>query len=351
MISQTAKHAVAALSLLAQAPPLRYLGAGEIAAEIEAPRNYLGKLLQSLINQGLVESQKGKGGGFRLARPPDRITLFDVVNPIERLERWSNCFLDRRPCSAEGLCVLHDRWAVVRDAYIAFLKSTTIAELPPRDRCPMVPIPELTREKTSMKPTERLRQEHRVIERVLDCLQETAERSERGKGFDAAVAGQMLEFFREFADRCHHGKEEGHLFPAMEAKGFPRDGGPTGVMIYEHEQGRSLIRRMADALQAVSGGDASAQTAFTQAARAYCNLLRNHIAKEDQVLFVMADQAFSAEDQTRLAAAFEKVEAEEIGAGVHEKYHRLAEELAERLGVDSTPSNPPGEAGGHSCGH
>jgi len=342
MISQTAKHALAALSLLAQAPPSRYLGAGEIAGEIQAPRNYLGKLLQSLINEGLVESQKGKGGGFRLARSPEQITLFHVVNPIDRLERWSNCFLDRRPCSPESFCVLHERWAVVRDAYIMFLKATTIAELPSRDCCPIVPTPDPPRRPTAMKPTDLLRQEHRVIERVLDCLQATAERVEAGKGFDSAAAGSMLEFFREFADRCHHGKEEGYLFPAMEAKGFPREGGPTGVMLYEHEQGRALVRRMADALQALSSGDASAQAAFTQSARAYCNLLRNHIDKEDQVLFVMADRAFNAEEQARLAAAFEKIEAEEIGAGVHEKYHRLAEELAERLGMTSGPSPPRG---------
>ncbi len=340
MISQTAKHAIAALTLLAQAPPLRYLGAGEIAAEIQAPRNYLGKLLQSLINEGLVESQKGKGGGFRLARSPQQITLFDVVNPIDRLERWSNCFLDRRPCSQESLCPLHERWAVVRDAYIMFLKTTAIAELPSRDRCLVLTLPVPSKRMAEMKPTELLRQEHRVIERVLDCLQETADRADAGKGFDSAAAHSMLEFFREFADRCHHGKEEGHLFPAMEAKGFPREGGPTGVMLYEHEQGRELVRRMAEALQAFSAGDASAITAFTQSARAYCNLLRNHIDKEDQVLFVMAERTFDAEDQARLAAAFEKVEAEEIGAGVHEKYHRLADELAQRLGMTSGPATP-----------
>lgn len=350
MISQTAKHAIAALSVLAQAAPSRYLGAGEVAAEIEAPRNYLGKLLQSLVAEGLVQSQKGKGGGFRLARSPDQITLFDVVNPIDRLERWSNCFLERRPCLAESLCALHDRWAGVRDVYIDFLKSTTLAELPSRDRCLTVSAPNFIRME-SMKPTELLRQEHRVIERMLDCLQETADRAEAGKGFDSAAAEQMLEFFREFADRCHHGKEEGYLFPAMEAKGFPREGGPIGVMIYEHEQGRTLIRRMADALQAHSAGDASARSAFTQAAHAYCNLLRNHIDKEDQVLFVMADRAFREEDQARLAAAFEKVETEEIGAGVHEKYHRLAEELADRLGIAPSRPTPPGEPGSPFHGH
>jgi len=79
MVSQTAKHALAALTVLAELPEGQYVGAGEIAGDIDAPRNYLGKLLKALADQGLVESQKGKGGGFRLARTPDSISLMEAV--------------------------------------------------------------------------------------------------------------------------------------------------------------------------------------------------------------------------------------------------------------------------------
>jgi len=129
VISRTAKHALAALATLAELPAGQYAGAGEIAGEIEAPRNYLGKLLKTLADQGLVESQKGKGGGFRLARSPDSISLMEAVEPIDHLSRWSDCFLGRGRCADESPCAVHDRWATVRDAYIQFLQQTTIADL------------------------------------------------------------------------------------------------------------------------------------------------------------------------------------------------------------------------------
>jgi len=135
MISQTAKHALAALTALAELPPGRFAGAAEIAADIDAPPNYLGKLLNTLAGEGLAESQKGKGGGFRLARSPDSIPLIEVLDPIDRVSRWSDCFLERGRCSDEGPCAVHERWAEVRDAYVQFLKQTSVADLAlPPDR-------------------------------------------------------------------------------------------------------------------------------------------------------------------------------------------------------------------------
>jgi Rrf2 family protein len=132
MISRTAKHALAALTALAEIPDGQYAGAGDIAGEIDAPRNYLGKLLKTLADGGLVESQKGKGGGFRLARSPGSIHLIDAVEPFDRVSRWSVCYLGRERCSDDSPCAVHDRWAEVRDAYLDFLRETTIADLAAR---------------------------------------------------------------------------------------------------------------------------------------------------------------------------------------------------------------------------
>ena len=129
MITKTSIHAVTALAALSHLPNGSYAGAGEMADKIGAPRNYLGKLLKTLANSGLVESQKGKGGGFRLARAPQDITLFDVVDLIEHLSRWNGCFLGGPRCSDKTACVIHDRWKAVRGAYLDFLKGTTIADL------------------------------------------------------------------------------------------------------------------------------------------------------------------------------------------------------------------------------
>ncbi|MCX7887840.1 MAG: hemerythrin domain-containing protein, partial [Verrucomicrobiae bacterium] len=98
-----------------------------------------------------------------------------------------------------------------------------------------------------MKPTEILMAEHRVIEQVLNVLEAMAERAANGD-LNRQEARDAVAFFRGFADRCHHGKEEAQLFPAMEAKGIPREGGPIGVMLCEHEQGRAAVRGMAEAV-------------------------------------------------------------------------------------------------------
>jgi len=184
-----------------------------------------------------------------------------------------------------------------------------------------------------MKPTQILAEEHRVIEQVLDCLERMAEECQTSGHLDASAAKAAVDFFRAFADRCHHGKEEVHLFPAMEAKGFSAQCGPTAVMRLEHEQGRAHVRAMDEAIPLVAAGDAAGRGKFVEHARAYLELLRQHIQKEDHCLFTMADQAFSEADQQQLLAAFHHVEADEMGSGTHEKYLRIAEELAERFGV------------------
>src|SRR5262245_7049493 len=129
MLSKTGLHAVRAMVALARLPEGVYAGAGKVAQDIGAPHNYLGKLLKSLAEEGLVESQKGLGGGFRLAREPKKISLLDVVEPIEHVSRWSGCILGRPECSEANACAIHDHWKAVRDAYLRMLQRTTLAEL------------------------------------------------------------------------------------------------------------------------------------------------------------------------------------------------------------------------------
>ncbi len=129
MISKTAVHATLALAFLAELDSEDYAGASQIAESVGAPRNYLGKLLKQLASEGLVESQKGYGGGFRLAESPDDITLYDIVEPLDHVSRWNGCFLGRSTCSDEAPCAVHKRWARIREQYLRFLKQTTIAEL------------------------------------------------------------------------------------------------------------------------------------------------------------------------------------------------------------------------------
>lgn len=128
MLSRSGIHAVRALVELSR-DPSHYCGAQTIAAATGAPRNYLGKLLQQLSRRGIVESQKGLGGGFRLARDPADITLHDIIEPLEDLGRLTQCILGHEGCSSETPCAMHSRWASVRESYLGMLSSTTLADL------------------------------------------------------------------------------------------------------------------------------------------------------------------------------------------------------------------------------
>lgn len=129
MISRTSIHAARALTFLADLSPQEYAGAAAIARATGAPRNYLGKLLKTLSESGLVESQKGFGGGFRLARPADKISLFDVVEPLEKVSRWNGCFLGRKKCTDSAPCAVHGKWSRIRTDYLEFLRQTSIHDL------------------------------------------------------------------------------------------------------------------------------------------------------------------------------------------------------------------------------
>jgi hemerythrin-like domain-containing protein len=178
-----------------------------------------------------------------------------------------------------------------------------------------------------MKPTEELKTEHRAIERMLRVLEGVSDRLESGEAVDPTHLAQAVEFIQVFADRCHHGKEEDLLFVAMEEAGIPVEGGPIGVMLTEHVIGREYVGTMNRAARQYAAGDARAAEAFAAAARGYVELLRQHIGKEDNILYPMADRALSQAKQDELLEEFEVIEQERVGPGRHEAFHSLLDEL------------------------
>ena len=175
-------------------------------------------------------------------------------------------------------------------------------------------------------PTQILMEEHEVILQALDALQKRLDAMQEPTAADRAFFEKAVEFLRGFADTCHHGKEETLLFTRMGERGFPTQGGPIAVMLSEHQAGRAFIRGLAEAAARI-GTDPKAGDEICNNGYGYITLLRNHIAKENQVLFPMADRTLSAEDQRDLQHAFERFEREETGAGVHERMLGLLAEL------------------------
>jgi hemerythrin-like domain-containing protein len=176
-----------------------------------------------------------------------------------------------------------------------------------------------------MKLTEILSREHRLIEKVLGALDAAASEAERGQVAEPARLAELLAFLREFADRCHHGKEEDILFRRLGERGLGPEHGPVAVMLYEHELGRSHIRDMGEALPEI--GTEAGRLRFARAARAYVTLLTGHIMKEDNILFPMADQVLSEEDQRDLTAAYGQVDPAVMGEQAYERHGLAAERL------------------------
>lgn len=180
-----------------------------------------------------------------------------------------------------------------------------------------------------MKPTAELSHEHQAILTMIRVLGVMADRLEAGTPVDPADLEKSVEFIRVFADKCHHAKEEGHLFPEMEKAGIPRERGPIGVMLAEHVEGRSHVAAMDGAIAGIRQGDRRAAGVFAGAARGYGELLTRHIHKEDHILYPMADARLTAVQQDSLEACFADVEKNIVGEGKHEEYHRLLDRLEE----------------------
>jgi hemerythrin-like domain-containing protein len=150
-------------------------------------------------------------------------------------------------------------------------------------------------------PTEVLREEHRVILRALSVLEAAAARLASGRPLPEGWWPEIIAWLRAFADKNHHAKEESSLFPAMVKAGVPSDGGPIGVMLEEHQRGRALVRAM-------EAGEPAARAAK---AREYVTLLREHIDKENGVLFPLADAVLDEAAQRALQREFDAVEADQ----------------------------------------
>lgn len=200
-----------------------------------------------------------------------------------------------------------------------------------------------------MGAIEILMSEHRTIERVIDALVAFSEEIQRGSD-DKAELGRFVTFIREFADGCHHGKEEDILFRSMVEAGFPREAGPIGVMLMEHDMGRAHVKELARLAEPAQPWSASDREKIAEEAIGYGNLLRAHIHKEDAILYPMAEQRLSPEVLSEVDDACEAFERQRTGPGGHEKLHALAEELVARHvpALGGAAPHPSAQVG-HGC--
>jgi hemerythrin-like domain-containing protein len=150
-----------------------------------------------------------------------------------------------------------------------------------------------------MKCTDLLGQEHKIILRALDVLGEMAKRVEKHQALEHDDVESLLRFLRSFADDYHQCKEESALFPELR-RFLTAPKGPVEQMLFEHDQERSLVEATEDALFTKKGPE------FVHFARRLIDLLRDHVRKEDHILFEIVERSLSPEKDESVATEFEK---------------------------------------------
>jgi hemerythrin-like domain-containing protein len=191
-----------------------------------------------------------------------------------------------------------------------------------------------------MKAIELLMDEHRTIERVLEAMEQWVDCVQRSPGSaEQSRLAEIISFLREFVDDRHHAKEEQILFATMVEQGFPREHGPIAVMQHEHELGRSLVQALAELAQRPGRWEEEDRRQVARTARAFASLLREHIQKEDRVLYPMAEQRLPAPAKSRVDALVERFEADWTAKNDHARLRQLTESLI-ASGVQEAPWLP-----------
>ncbi len=178
-----------------------------------------------------------------------------------------------------------------------------------------------------MATTSNLRDEHALILAMLTCFETMLARAHDEQSIKPAAFAPFIEFFRDFADRCHHLKEEQSLFPALIRAGLPAQHGPVGCMLEEHHAGRNHLAAMREALTLGGDDEAHALHILQREGSAYIDLLRNHIAKENGVLFEMADELLQGTEQARVSDECQALEADAEIAALMRQGRALAAQL------------------------
>ena len=157
--------------------------------------------------------------------------------------------------------------------------------------------------------TQALVDEHRLILRMITLLERNAALTTEGGYSNWKFYLDGVDFIRNFADRFHHAKEEDVLFEALVKNGMPRENSPIAAMLMEHDQGRAFVAAMETATLEILNGQTGRERTIADNALAYAALLREHIAKEDEILYPLAERVIPDTMRDDIIAGYAAAEA------------------------------------------
>jgi hemerythrin-like domain-containing protein len=181
-----------------------------------------------------------------------------------------------------------------------------------------------------MDCTYELGSEHGRMMKVFSALLHLSSGSGLAEAESHGRLEKVMDFLRVYVDQCHHAKEEEIFFPALRDAGLIKLDGLVKELTSEHHAGRGMVQEMEKALGQLGKSEASEKVFSTVASR-YVGLFRQHIRKENGILFPAANERLSAEIQQRVLNGFRKIDCDKIGEDSRTAFHRLAEGLEKAL--------------------
>ena len=166
--------------------------------------------------------------------------------------------------------------------------------------------------------------EHRLIERMIKIMDSEAMRIKEEGVLNLILIDNAVDFIRTYADRCHHGKEEGILFRELEKKNISKEHKKTmNELVEEHKLGRELTGSLAKARENAAGGNHSQVSTIAEIMEKLVNFYPKHIEKEDKHFFLPVMGYFT--DSEKDAMLKEGYEFDQ--SLIHEKYRGIVEEF------------------------
>lgn len=157
--------------------------------------------------------------------------------------------------------------------------------------------------------TQVMSEEHQLILRMITLVEKNIALMEEGKFRNWQFFLDAVDFIRNYADRFHHAKEEDVLFVALIKNGMPEKQSPIEAMQIEHEQGRMFVRTLEDAAEKALAGEPGQIPRISENGKGYAALLRDHIKKEDNILYPLAERVLPEDVRADMLQAYRQAEA------------------------------------------